>query len=252
MALAGRRPGSAQQCPTTLVVDWDVDANANAVQTAADGDFITIATDFPISAAGAHWPGDAGTWPVIEIRLSLDNVSYTESFFLTVDADLGQPTRDNRLFSSLVASSGANYIQFRVLDADGLWQEVPGLILTYVNTHQGLSLEDLPSVSIATSDASVPPAIISRAGWGADESLRFRGGVELWPVTYATVEHGIVHHSETSNVQDPVVAMRAIYYFHAITRDWGDIAYNFLIDRSGNIYEGRIGGQNAVGSHATL
>ena len=33
--------------------------------------------------------------------------------------------------------------------------------------------------------------------------------------------------------------MRSIYYYHAVTRDWGDIAYNFLIDPLGNIYEGR-------------
>ena len=24
--------------------------------------------------------------------------------------------------------------------------------------------------------------------------------------------------------------VRSIYYYHAVTRDWGDIAYNFLID----------------------
>ena len=33
--------------------------------------------------------------------------------------------------------------------------------------------------------------------------------------------------------------VRSIYYYHAVTQGWGDIAYNFLIDPLGNIYEGR-------------
>jgi uncharacterized protein YraI len=250
LALARPRDAVGQTSSSTLAVDWDVDGHSG-VGAASEGGFTTIATDFPISAAGAHWPGTAGAWPVIEIRLSLDNVTYTESFFLHADADIGQPTAGGRIFSTLVASSGANFIQFRVTDTDGDPRSLPGLVITYVNTQAGPQMEDLPAVSLATDDPATPPTIISRAGWGADESLRFRGGVELWPPTYATVEHGIVHHSETSNVQNGVEAMRSIYYFHAVTRGWGDIAYNYLVDRFGNIYEGRIGGQNVVGSHAT-
>jgi hypothetical protein len=44
--------------------------------------------------------------------------------------------------------------------------------------------------------------------------------------------------------------MRSIYYFHAVTRGWGDIAYNYLVDFMGNVYEGRVGGENAIGCHA--
>jgi hypothetical protein len=62
----------------------------------------------------------------------------------------------------------------------------------------------------------------------------------------------IVHHSETSNLYnaDPGADIRGIYYYHAITKGWGDIGYNYLIDWKGNIYEGRYGGDDVVGGHA--
>jgi hypothetical protein len=96
-----------------------------------------------------------------------------------------------------------------------------------------------------------PPPLITRASWGADESLRYgKGGAEIFPVEYQPVEHVIIHHADTANFNDPVLEMRSIYYFHTVTRGWGDIAYNYLVDFMGNVYEGRVGGEGAVGCHA--
>ncbi|CAN5804681.1 hypothetical protein BH20CHL4_BH20CHL4_13160 [soil metagenome] len=254
-AIIARKNARAQDGSTEVSgrsVDWSEADNAASVQTASADGFTTINTEFPISAVGAHWPNEAGTWPVIEVRLSLDGITYTESFFVGIDQDIGKETRDNRHFTNLLMSGGASFIQYRVVDTGGDLQSIPGLVITYIDASEGPTLNELPSVSVATTDPSRPPLIISRQGWGAVESYRFRGGVELWPPDYALVHHAIVHHTETSNVQDPVEAMRAVYYYHAITRGWGDIAYNYLVDRFGTIYEGRVGGQNVVGSHAYL
>ncbi|MCA9860790.1 MAG: SH3 domain-containing protein, partial [Thermomicrobiales bacterium] len=86
--------------------------------------------------------------------------------------------------------------------------------------------------------------------WGAVESYRFEEDGEWWLKEYQFVEHAIVHHSETPNSQDPLEAIRSIYYYHAVTRGWHDIGYNYLVDKYGNIYEGRAGGRNVVGGHA--
>ena len=97
-----------------------------------------------------------------------------------------------------------------------------------------------------------PPAVIPRAGWGADESLRSDDqGREIWPPEYHPVQKIIIHHTATENDdQDPVAWVQAIYYYHAVTKGWGDIGYNYLVDRFGNIYEGRYGGPDVIGGHA--
>lgn len=85
------------------------------------------------------------------------------------------------------------------------------------------------------------PTIISRAGWGANESYRFdSGGHELFPPGYFPLQKAIVHHTAgRNNDPDPAATIRAIYYFQAVGQRWGDIDYNFLIDWQGRIYEGR-------------
>jgi hypothetical protein len=93
----------------------------------------------------------------------------------------------------------------------------------------------------AAQSSGLLPAVIPRAGWGADESLRFDGsGNEIWPPTFWRIQKLIVHHTDTANDDpDPAATVRSIYYYHAVTQRWGDIGYNFLIDESGRIYEGR-------------
>lgn len=118
----------------------------------------------------------------------------------------------------------------------------------------------LDTSSGGTAQAQATPTlidglIIPRAGWGADESLRYKDKDpkkgELWPPSYQQIEKVIVHHTVTDNdPPDPAAAIRSIYYYHAINRGWGDIGYNYLIDWDGRVYEGRYGGPDVIGGHA--
>jgi hypothetical protein len=84
------------------------------------------------------------------------------------------------------------------------------------------------------------PAIISRARWGADERLRRA------PPRYAgTVLAAFVHHTAQTNrytKAESAAMVRADYLYHVRGRGWNDIGYNFLIDRYGQVFEGRAGG----------
>ncbi|GAB6900340.1 peptidoglycan recognition protein family protein [Kineosporia succinea] len=89
---------------------------------------------------------------------------------------------------------------------------------------------------------------VSRADWGADESLRFLpDGSENWPQTYWPTQTFTVHHTADANADpDPQIRIQNIYRYHAIDQDWGDIGYHFLIDDAGLIYEGRYSGEDSV------
>jgi hypothetical protein len=137
------------------------------------------------------------------------------------------------------------------------------------------------------NDLSTSVKIISRSDWGADESLRVyaedrptaqlvkteddfytkyasemkitkevkqnSAGQDLtWPLDYPEkVSKIVIHHTATTkNLDDPEKAIRDIYYWHTISKGWGDIGYNYIIDQQGNIYEGRAGGDGVVGAHA--
>jgi flagellar hook assembly protein FlgD len=94
------------------------------------------------------------------------------------------------------------------------------------------------------------PSIITRAGWHADESIR-RGA----PFYADGVHLAIVHHTVGSNnYTRPQSAsiVRGIEIYHVKSNGWNDIGYNFLVDKYGQIFEGRYGGMTkpVVGAHA--
>lgn len=93
------------------------------------------------------------------------------------------------------------------------------------------------------------PAFVSRAAWGADESI-------TGSTSGASSLKGIViHHTEGSNSYSSSTSpqiVRGIQAYHASTLGWADVGYNLLIDKYGQIFEGRAGGlhRNIVGAHA--
>ena len=104
--------------------------------------------------------------------------------------------------------------------------------------------------SVAASLPGGGPKVISRAQWGADESLRCE------EPTYDDGLGGItVHHTDGRNDYSKAESagiVRAIYAYHAKTLGWCDIGYNALVDKYGQIFEGRYGGLDrpVEGAHA--
>ncbi|MFB7983912.1 peptidoglycan recognition protein family protein [Streptomyces vinaceus] len=93
------------------------------------------------------------------------------------------------------------------------------------------------------------PRIVTRLGWGADESLRESGFVYT-----GTVKAAFVHHSASGNnyaCKDAPAVLRSLYRYHVVSSGWRDLGYNFAVDKCGTVYEGRAGGvaKAVLGAH---
>ena len=135
-------------------------------------------------------------------------------------------------------TGASNRIQVRT------YGNVPRVRAYYVSSPARKS--PLRRTSIAGS-----PLILSRASWGADERIRRRRKPD-----YAdSVRFAVVHHTAGSNSYTRAQSasiVRGIERYHVLANGWDDIGYNFLVDKYGQIFEGRWGGvdKNVVGAHA--
>jgi hypothetical protein len=107
--------------------------------------------------------------------------------------------------------------------------------------------ERLPQRRLQIANA---PPIIPRLSWGADESIR-RAAPQYTP----TINFAVVHHTAGSNTytrEQSASIVRGIQLYHVKGNGWNDIGYNLLVDKYGQVFEGRYGGvdRNVVGAHA--
>ena len=88
----------------------------------------------------------------------------------------------------------------------------------------------------ATKIGLIPaPVIVTRAQWGADESIR-----DTHVMGWAPFRKIVVHHTASPNgVKDPAATVRYGYELHVVKRGFTDIGYHFLIGPDGQIFEGR-------------
>lgn len=89
----------------------------------------------------------------------------------------------------------------------------------------------------------VPVEIIPRSGWDA------RPPQQSTSVPWSKRAGVVIHHTTGDNLGRDNSAdwVRAIQNYHMDIREWWDIGYNFLVDRAGQIYEGR--GWTKLGAH---
>ncbi|MGP4050870.1 peptidoglycan recognition protein family protein [Streptomyces sp. 2A115] len=201
-----------------------------------------VESDFPVEYVGVTWTGaqrgaairlldqdgKAGAWKTLQPVCAAG-----------ADGDAGDPAKRA---SVLVPTGGAAGYELKVPDG------ATNVRSTAIDTLNGPTF----NVSVATETASFQGVeYITRAGWGADESLRFKAdGTENSPQTYYPAQTLTVHHTAGANGDpDPAATIRAYYYLHAIVNDWGDIGYHFLIDEAGRVYEGRYSGTDGLPAH---
>jgi len=94
------------------------------------------------------------------------------------------------------------------------------------------------------------PPLLGREAWGANEAIRREA-----PRYAPSVQFALVHHTAGSNsytASQSAAIVRGIEIYHVQGNGWNDIGYNFLVDKYGQVFEGRYGGvdKNVIGAHA--
>jgi putative cell wall-binding protein len=244
---------------TTLPLDGTASAStATAADSAASlaSDVLEV-PEFDLVAV--TWPADS---PVPAADLTVE-VRVREEGRWTGWTRLGVPDlvpddevierHDVREGTDPLFTDGADAVQVRVRSASG---ELPeDLQVATINpgdspadAHLRASVPAYRATDLGTDAA--PPAIITRAEWGADESKR----TELLG-RINTVKSMVIHHTAGSNdytAEQAAAQVRGIYAYHGQTLGWGDIGYHFLVDKFGRVYEGRYGSidDTPKGAHA--
>ncbi len=228
-----------------------------------------ITADNPFNAFVVEWTQPNDPFFFLEARTGSAEGEWADWVILQPNADLTLPhigfmTSD--MFFVGDGSSTHTQVQLR----SSLPSVIKNVRITFIDSTEGPTTQEwkaaqadltasLKANSLVAEDAlaNPKPEVISRDVWCTSELCRPDEGnsgnacVDSDRLRYANVSHLVVHHTVTSNAATnwaPVV--RAIWQYHAFSRCWGDIGYNYLVDPQGNIYEGHRGGDNVIGTHA--
>lgn len=233
--------------PTPALAEvWEADVEKVAVVVGAETSGVA-----PFEMIAVSWTGRATAPPMIEIH---DAGGWHATDAETPGPDAGPDDRtaearaevDHEEFSEPVWVGSAD--GYRIGGA-GTTPTTHGRVTVHlIRQHRTLrpaATSDDAGAAPASPDG---PPVNSRSAWGA-QPPRTANGVAR------TIRFAVVHHTAGSNDYSPSdvpAILRGVQSFHQNSRGWNDIAYNFLIDRWGGIWEGRAGGigRAVVGSHA--
>jgi hypothetical protein len=150
----------------------------------------------------------------------------------------------DRTFTTLLDVRGATAVQYRARVPQGRRLDSVTMTAIGADTEETgtalaptVSAAAAPQASLTTLDGK-QRAVFRREDWACDEA----GSAYPWKPMSVPEKKTLIHHTATSNsYTDGAAEVRAIYAYHAVTKQWGDIGYNVLIDRFGNVFEGRRG-----------
>ncbi len=217
--LAGPLPSAASAEPVgppqTLAAERRVVPD-QVVESSFSIDFLGVFYDGDAQGATARFRRDGRWGPWVELQE--DGVEVA-----------------GRWASGLVSGSDATAYQVRVPPGARAARAV------VINTTDGPAQLAVVATAGACTDAT---SIVTRCEWGADESLM------TWAPEFYSTQKLTIHHTATTNGDaDPAATVRAIYRYQAVDRGFGDIGYQYLIDESGRVYEGRFSGTDGYPAH---
>jgi hypothetical protein len=209
-------PVRAVTFPTTL---------ARTVRARGDG---AASFGFPATHIAFSWIGDEDTGVRYRLFLSGRATGWRRA------AEAHDLEHGSHHYSGVISVPRPQTVQWLPVRPRGT--EMGRITLDYLNTIDGPRRRvELPAVTEARARA---PGIVTRAEWGADESIKRTSG--KCRRRFFSMRQLFVHHTVGSNHDPhPKATMRSIYWYHTRRRGFCDIGYNFVIGPHGSIFEGR-------------
>lgn len=199
------------------------------------------APDAPQVQVRAERDGEWGAW--VDVSPNDDGPDPDSAEYAQAEAAGGVRATDP------VDVDGADKVEVRTSQVEGVHDVEAAMVDPGESPADELAGAPEAGTPVASADAAVgKPSVMTRAQWGADESLR-----SCTPSKQSTIKAIVVHHTADGNsyTNGPAM-MRSIYAYHTKVNKWCDVGYNALVDRWGQVYEGRYGGleSNVVGAHS--
>ncbi len=266
-ALATAAPALADPAVTdgeTRIVEVPL---AEAPLVEADGARVRELADQPATMIGVTWPAgtdaptvsarglaEDGSWTAwAELEAAEDpetgtSAAGTEVAWLGVVS--GLQVRAELDGGDVSAHLTAHVVTTSPVASDDQVHQLTGPSATRTQSEQMSTRAAAPSANPATPTLGPgAPAFVTRAAWRADESsVR---GTSAKDALKAVVLHHTAGTNNYSSSQSAQI-VRGILTYHTKTLGWADIGYNVLVDKYGQIFEGRSGGlhRNITGAHS--
>ncbi|MDC7123254.1 peptidoglycan recognition protein [Cellulomonas fimi] len=249
--------------PTTSATDAPTAAGDASVRRVVGE---VIEADDPFQTLGLTWAeGTAPADPALEVRTrSADGWSAWVPLDVTDEAPDAGTVEDRRALRDGTPSvwvGDADAVQVAVVAPAGEPAALPeDLTVSLI----GSELPEAPAAALEGAGGGAPgrvgsaggvrtaagpgPTIVTRAQWGARAQA-------CAPDVASRVVAAVVHHTadgDYGSVEQAMQQLRNDQRYHIESRGWCDLGYNFVVDKWGNIYEGRANSltRPVIGVHA--
>jgi hypothetical protein len=124
----------------------------------------------------------------------------------------------------------------------------------FKTTEDHLLIKDSISGMEKSTDCPAFPTMITRAQWCGGSAPCTQVNTAYTP-TYINPTHVVIHHGASPDTYTSgQTVVQSYYNYHVNTLGWTDIGYNYLVDKSGNFFQGRhnpdIANSDVKGAHA--